>query len=48
MNLTIAAQINSFLAALVLLTAFGMLVQRRMYGLIQATDAGARPRGRGC
>ncbi len=34
MNLTIAANINSFLAALVLLTAFGMLVQRRMYGLI--------------
>jgi hydrogenase-4 component E len=34
MNLTIAAQLNSFLAALVLLTAFGMLVQRRMYGLI--------------
>ncbi len=34
MNLQFAAQINSFLAALVLLTAFGMLVQRRMYGLI--------------
>lgn len=34
MNLQTAAQINSFLAALVLLTAFGMLVQRRMYGLI--------------
>ena len=34
MNLHVAAQINSFLAALVLLTAFGMLVQRRMYGLI--------------
>jgi hydrogenase-4 component E len=34
MNLTIASQINSFLAALILLTAFGMLVQRRMYGLI--------------
>ncbi len=34
MNLQVAAQINSFLAALVLLTAFGMLVQRRMYGLI--------------
>ena len=30
----IAVQINSFLAALVLLTAFGMLVQKRMYGLI--------------
>ncbi len=34
MNINIAAQINSFLAALVLLTAFGMLVQRRMYGLV--------------
>ena len=34
MNLAIAAQIISFLAALVLLSAFGMLVQRRMYGLI--------------
>ncbi|MDA8077621.1 MAG: formate hydrogenlyase [Nitrospiraceae bacterium] len=34
MNLSVAANINSFLAALVLLTAFGMLVQRRMYGLI--------------
>jgi hydrogenase-4 component E len=34
MSLIVAAQINSFLAALVLLTAFGMLVQRRMYGLI--------------
>ncbi len=34
MNLHVAAQINSFLAAFVLLTAFGMLVQRRMYGLI--------------
>lgn len=34
MNIHIAAQINSFLAALILLTAFGMLVQRRMYGLI--------------
>jgi len=34
MNLHLAAQIISFLAALVLLTAFGMLVQRRMYGLI--------------
>lgn len=29
-----AAQINSFLAALVLLTAFAMLVQKRVYGLI--------------
>ncbi len=34
MNIHFAAQIISFLAALVLLTAFGMLVQRRMYGLI--------------
>jgi len=34
MNLHIASQINSFLAALVLLTAFGMLVQKRVYGLI--------------
>ncbi len=34
MSLTVAAQIISFLAALVLLCAFGMLVQRRMYGLI--------------
>src|SRR3990170_8879215 len=34
MNIHIAAQINSFMAALILLTAFGMLVQRRMYGLI--------------
>lgn len=35
MNLEIAAQINGFLAALVLLSAFGMLVQRRMNGLIR-------------
>jgi hydrogenase-4 component E len=34
MNIHIAAQIISFLAALVLLTAFGMLIQRRMSGLI--------------
>src|SRR5512139_1099554 len=34
MSLQVAAHINSFLAAFVLLTAFGMLVQRRMYGLI--------------
>jgi hydrogenase-4 component E len=34
MNLVVAAQVISFLAALVLLSAFGMLVQRRMYGLI--------------
>ena len=31
--MNIAAQINSILAALVLLTAFGLLVQRRIYGL---------------
>jgi hydrogenase-4 component E len=35
MNMEIAAQINGFLAALVLLCAFGMLVQRRMNGLIR-------------
>ena len=34
MNLELAARINSFLAALVLLTAFAMLAQRRMNGLI--------------
>ncbi|MGO9379122.1 MAG: formate hydrogenlyase [Dissulfurispiraceae bacterium] len=34
MNMLTAAHINSFLAALVLLTAFGMLVQKRIYGLI--------------
>ena len=34
MDLITAAHVNSFLAALVLLTAFGMLVQRRIYGLI--------------
>jgi hydrogenase-4 component E len=34
MSIQIAAQIIGFLAALVLLTAFGMLVQRRMTGLI--------------
>ncbi|MBI5755975.1 MAG: formate hydrogenlyase [Nitrospirae bacterium] len=32
--MNIAAQINSILAALVLLTAFGLLVQRRIYGLL--------------
>ncbi len=32
--MNLAAQINSIFAALVLLTAFGMLVQRRMNGLI--------------
>jgi hydrogenase-4 component E len=34
MNLQTAAHISSFLAAIVLLTAFGMLAQRRVYGLI--------------
>ena len=34
MDLHTAAQINSFLAAFVLLTAFAMLSQRRVYGLI--------------
>lgn len=34
MEINSAAQINSFLAALVLLAAFGMLVQKRVYGLI--------------
>lgn len=34
MEINLAAQINSFLAALVLLAAFGMLVQKRVYGLI--------------
>ncbi|MBI5492606.1 MAG: formate hydrogenlyase [Deltaproteobacteria bacterium] len=34
MNVNIAAQINSVLAALILLTAFGLLVQRRIYGLL--------------
>jgi len=34
MSTNIAAQINSFLAAFVLLTAFAMLVQKRIYGLI--------------
>ena len=34
MTIQTAAQIIGFLAALVLLTAFGMLVQRRMIGLI--------------
>jgi len=33
-DLELAARINSFLAALVLLTAFAMLAQRRMNGLI--------------
>src|ERR1700687_1024573 len=34
MNMQLAAQINSPLAALILLTAFGLLVQRRMNGLL--------------
>ncbi|MEW6602084.1 MAG: formate hydrogenlyase [Nitrospirota bacterium] len=34
MDLNVAVQLNSFLAAFVLLTAFGMLVQRRMFGLV--------------
>jgi len=34
MNIQIAAQINSFIAAFVLLAAFGMLVQKRIYSLI--------------
>jgi len=34
MDIATAAQVNSFLAAVVLLTAFGMLVQKRVYGLI--------------
>ncbi|MBI5587592.1 MAG: formate hydrogenlyase [Deltaproteobacteria bacterium] len=34
MNVSFAAQLNSVLAALILLTAFGLLVQRRIYGLL--------------
>ncbi|MBI4688533.1 MAG: formate hydrogenlyase [Nitrospirae bacterium] len=34
MNLQTAAQINEFLAAFVLLSAFGMLAQKRIYSLI--------------
>src|SRR3970040_2950869 len=34
MTTSLAAQINSVLAALILLTAFGLLVQRRIYGLL--------------
>jgi len=34
MSYTFAAQLNSLLAALILLTAFAMLVQRRMYALL--------------
>ncbi|MBF0565781.1 MAG: formate hydrogenlyase [Nitrospirae bacterium] len=35
MPVNVASHIISFLAALVLLTAFGMLVQKRIYGLIR-------------
>lgn len=34
MDISFAAQINSVLAALILLTSFGLLVQRRIYGLL--------------
>ncbi len=34
MNIPLAAQINSVMAALILLTAFGLLVQRRILGLL--------------
>ncbi|MBI1912155.1 MAG: formate hydrogenlyase [Deltaproteobacteria bacterium] len=34
MNASFAAQINSILAAFILLTAFGLLVQRRVFGLL--------------
>jgi hydrogenase-4 component E len=34
MSIPFAAQLNSLLAALILLTAFAMLVQRRMYSLL--------------
>jgi len=34
MSLTLAAQINSVMAALILLTAFGLLVQRRILALL--------------
>lgn len=34
MSQNLAAQINSVLAALILLSAFGLLVQRRIYGLL--------------
>lgn len=34
MDIDIAIKLSSFLAAFVLLTAFGMLVQRRIYGLV--------------
>ncbi len=34
MNVSFAAQLNGVLAALILLTAFGLLMQRRIYGLL--------------
>ena len=34
MSVSFAAQLNSVLAALILLTAFGLLAQRRIYGLL--------------
>ncbi|MBI5097450.1 MAG: formate hydrogenlyase, partial [Nitrospirae bacterium] len=34
MPISFAAQLNSVLAALILLTAFGLLAQRRIYGLL--------------
>ncbi len=34
MDVSFAAQLNSVLAALILLTAFGLLAQRRIYGLL--------------
>ena len=34
MTMNLAAQINSVLAALILLTSFGLLIQRRVYGLL--------------
>src|SRR5512136_2596333 len=34
MSMSFAAQINSVMAALILLTAFGLLVQRRILGLL--------------
>ncbi len=34
MNVPLAAQLNGVLAALILLTAFGLLMQRRIYGLL--------------
>jgi hydrogenase-4 component E len=34
MSMSFAAQVNSVMAALILLTSFGLLVQRRILGLI--------------